>query len=314
MVHSAEQVADSIITLIQKIFGARQALSSDATTGTNIVSVPNSFHFEDSDSIVIFDVIEDHIEYHSILKVLDTTTLALVNNLQSDFTTSNQATVQKAIGNVPLPENAVLFGDRKVIPNPDIAITVDPQKITNIEWMVIPGGMSVEYSIVITAYVKLDESEKAHRIAQKYGDALFEMFNHNLHLDVVNDETPIVADISAGSYDVKVASLTGWGSDSRVIYEVQDNNHCNNMFSISSVTPGSPNTITLNRPIVWDYKVADKAIFRRRVRYIYNSLVSDVDFGFINKGSATYKAARVTWWGRETGYYEFPQRTHGGIT
>ena len=314
MVHSTEQVADGIIKLIQKVLGARQALSSNATTGTNIVRVPNSFHFEDSDSIVLFDIVEDHIEYHSILKVLDTTTLALVNNLQSDFTTANQATVQKAIGNVPLPENAVLFGDRKVIPNPDITITVDPQKLGNIEWVVIPGGLSVQYDIVLTAYVQLDESEKAHRIAQKYGDALFEMFSHNLHLDVVNDEIPIVADVVAGTSVISVPSLTGWVADSRIIYEVQDNNHCNIMFAISSVTPGSPNTITLDRPVDWDYKIADKAIFRRRVRNIYNSLTSEIDFGYINKGSATYKAARLTWWGRETGDYNFPQKTHGGIT
>ena len=313
MVHSAEQVADGMIKLIQKVLGARAVLTSDANTGTNILKVPNSFHFSDTDSIVIFDIVPDHVEYHTILKVLDTTTLALVNTVQSDFATANQATVQKAIGNVPMSENAVLLGDRKVIPNPDITVTVDPQKITNIEWVVLPGGMSVEYSVVVTAYAKLDESEKAHRVALKYGDALLELFNTNLHLDVVNDEFPITSDVSAGDTIIPIAATTGLVADTEMKYEVQDNKTAETFFAISSIL-SSPPRVVLDRALTYSYKVADKALFRKRVRYIYNSLVSDVDLGFLQRGSAVYKAARLTWWGRETGDYKFDQTTHGGIT
>jgi hypothetical protein len=314
MNHSSEQVADSIIKTIQKVIGAHTTLTQDTLSGTSTLIVDNSFHFNDAESVILIDSNPEHVEYHSVLKIVDTSTILLVNNVQSDFRVSNTATLYKAIGGVPLPENAVLFGDRKVIPNPDITITVDPEKIGSIEWVVVPGGLSVEYSVTVTAYVKLDESEAAHRIAAKYGDALFEMFNKNLHFDIVNDEVRIVSDVSAGSVEIEIPSLVGWSeTDTQRRYEVQDNNHSDIDFIVLG-TLDSPPRVILDRPVEYDFKVSDRAIFRRRTRYIYNSLTSEVNTGYIQKGSAMYKAARITWWGKETGDYQFPQTTHGGIT
>ena len=314
MVHSAEQVADGIILLIQKVLGARTVLTSDVVTGSQTLHVDNTFHFKDAESVVLIDIDQDHVEYHSILQIIDTNTVSLVNPVQSNFTVANQGTLHKALGNVPLSSDMVLFGDRMVIPNTDVAITVEPRDMSDIEWVVIPGGLSVQYNVVVTAYVKLDETENAHRVAMKYGDALFDLFVTNVHLDVVNDEVFLPADVSTGDTEIVVTSTSGWGIDTlNYDYELQDTNHADTHFKIVNILSGPPRVV-LNRPVSYDFKVSDRALLRRRVRYIYNSLVSNVQSGFIQKGSAMYKAAQITWWGKETGDVSFDQTSHGGIT
>lgn len=309
--HSLEQVCDGMIRLIVKNAGARTLLISDAHAGDSVISVDNTFHFKDSEQVVLMDINEGHLEYTSINSILDTNHLTLVDPLETDFIVSNTATLQKAIGNVPLPENSVLFGDREVIPNQEIVITVDPVSMNQMEWMYLRGGLSFQYNLDIRIYVKLDTNDTAIRVVQKYGDYIFDLLMNNLHLDVINDEVFLVSDASAGTNVVTVSDTSGFAIDlNSHMYEVQDNNHADTDLYITQVS--HPN-ITLNRNLAWTYRVVDKAIFRKRVKYIWNAMVPEIEYGFIQKGSQMYKACKVSWWGKEVNEIQFPQRTAGGI-
>lgn len=310
-VHSLEQVCDAVISLIVKNAGARTLLTSNLMTGGNVALVNNTFHFEDAEQIVLIDMNDGHIEYNSILKKVDTTTLILSNNVQSDYLTTNTATIQKAIGNVTLPSNAVLFGDREVIPNPELTIVVDPVTMNNSEWMYLRGGLNVQYNLIVTVYAKLDDHDHAIRVTQKYGDYLFGLLMNNIHLDVVNDDRFLASDAASGQPNVTVADAIGFAIDTASHrYSVQDNLNDEDDFYIYNV---AGNVITLDRNLVNTYRVSDKALFRRKMRYIYNALVTDVEYGFIQKGSQMFKAARLNWWGKEIIEIMFPQRTSGGL-
>ena len=310
--HSLEQVCDGVINLIVKNAGARTALTASLLTGGSVATVDNTFHFNDAEQIVFIDTNDRHIEYNSILKITGTNTMLLCNPVQSDFLTTDTATVQKAIGNVPLASNAVLFGDREVIPNPDLTIVVDPITMNGSEWMYLMGGLNVQYNLVITVYVKLDSHDHAIRVTQKYGDYLYELLMNNLHLDVVNDDRFLTSDAAAGQKDVVISDATGFAIDTASHrYEIQDTQKAETDFYVFGVTG---NTITLDRNLENTYLVSDKAVFRRKMRYIYNALVTEVEYGFIQKGSQMFKASRLTWWGKEIVEIMFPQRTQGGAT
>lgn len=312
--HSLEQICDGMIRLIVKNAGARTLLTADAHAGDALLTVENTFHFKDAEQIVLMDTNEGHLEYNSILAILSTTQMTLVSPLQTDFIVSNIGTVQKALGNVPLPENAVLFGDREVIPNPEITITVDPVSMNQMEWMYLKGGLSLQYNLDIRVYAKLDTNDTAIRVVQKYGDYIFDLLINNLHLDVVNDEVFLTSDVNAGDTVIPIPTTDGWYVDmNNHLYEVQDNNRADTDMYVVAVTP-SPPSVTVNRPLAWSYKVADKALFRRRVKYIWNAMVPEIEYGFIQKGSQMYKACKVSWWGKEVNEIQFPQRTAGGIT
>jgi hypothetical protein len=70
--------------------------------------------------------------------------------------------------------------------------------------------------------------------------------------------------------------------------------------------------VRISRPLLWNYRVSDKAVLRRKWRYMYDSRISNTDFGPVQKGSAMLKAARLDWFGKETQEYTFPQVGMGG--
>lgn len=70
--------------------------------------------------------------------------------------------------------------------------------------------------------------------------------------------------------------------------------------------------VTLSRNLLWNYRVSDKAVLRRKWRYMYDSKISNAEFGTVQKGSAILKAARMSWFGKETQQYSFPQVGLGG--
>jgi hypothetical protein len=310
--HSLEQVCDGMINLIIKNAGARTLLTADALVGATTLAVESTVHFQDSEQIVLIDINDGHVEYHSILSLDGINSLRVVQPLESNFLVGDTATMQKAIGNVSLAENAVLFGDREVIPNPELTITVDPTTMNSMEWMYLRGGLSMQHNLIITVYAKLDTHDNAIRVVQKYGDYLFDLIMNNLHLDIVNDEVFVTQDVAEGSNVVHVPSIEGWNIDPSLRYELQDNNHANIDFSVVDVRSGPPRII-LDRPTNVEFKVSEKAIFRRRVRYIWNALVSEVEYGFIQKNSQMYKACKLNWWGKEVNEVMFPQVTTGGI-
>ena len=61
-----------------------------------------------------------------------------------------------------------------------------------------------------------------------------------------------------------------------------------------------------------DYLLKDKAVLRRINRYLYNSQVSNIEYGVINKNSTILKAAKISWWGKEGRDFRFPQVGRGG--
>ncbi len=70
--------------------------------------------------------------------------------------------------------------------------------------------------------------------------------------------------------------------------------------------------ICLSSNLTRNYYIKDKAVLRRIIRYMYNSQASDIKYGVKQKGSAILKAARITWWGKESRDYVFPQVGKGG--
>jgi len=312
--HSIEQVCDGMINLLSRNLGARTPLIADAHAGDTLISVDNTFHLKESETIVFIDLNENHIEYHTILSINSTNSISLLEALGTNFIVSDKSIVQRAIHGLVLSDDSVLFGDRKVIPNNDVVITIEPSSTDSFEWVYLRGGLSMQHSLVINTYIKLDDNEGAIRGVHKYCDAIMELLFNNIHLDIVNDEIFLTEDASASNDYVTLPSLTGWVADNKSHrYEIQDNTHAETDFYITNILVPQSRVI-LDRIIGSDFLVQDKALFRRRVRYFYNSMISNVEYGLIQKGSQMYKAGSINWWGKECIEIMFPQATQGGIT
>ena len=80
--------------------------------------------------------------------------------------------------------------------------------------------------------------------------------------------------------------------------------------SLSSLG-GDAHLVCLSCPIPYHLRVSDKAVLRRKERYMYDSL-AEVEYGTISKGSFILKAAKISWFGKESRIVPFPQIGLGG--
>lgn len=304
MIPTAEQIADGMIRLIKRNIVARTAFTADLAAGARDLYVDDTLRFDGANEIILMDNTGEPPEYNTVLTKVGTNRIVLLNPASRNYVLSDAPVIQKAVGNLPLFEDDVLFGDREVIPQNGVAITVEPSGLTN-EWMYVQGGLSEEHSFSIMCYVRSDRHENALRIAMKYGQSVYDLLNSNIHLDVVNDAVPVISDLAAGGDRVFVPDTSLWPVDLQHMYEVQDNNHAEIDFGIVEVM--GPQEIRLNRHLVYPHAMADKSKFIRRAAYIYDSRCNNVEWGTVSKNSSLYKAAKITWFGKDVNEHGFPQ-------
>jgi len=339
--HGVVQVTQGIIDLIDKNLVAKSNLMSNALTGDILVNVENSFHFSNDQEIVLIDYgyndpASPHYqkyEYAVVNEVVNTHWISLQSPIvdpNGGWMISNNAFIQKTIGHAPLYTDKIMFGDREVIPTEEMAVTVEPNSLSN-EWIYLHGGLSEEYRISIMVYGKDIETEEGMQILNLYTDAIYELFNRSIHLDVNNYSAPLLANVSAGTNTVVVADtpanrqvfLVSSKIPTADTYEVQDNIGVEiDLFVTNVSTPGDGKmyvTLSQNDPAVWgihplnrSYNVQEYAIFSRHGRYFYDSRIDSIEYGMVQKGSAFIRAARLNWFGKQVTEYRFPQQSMHG--
>jgi len=168
-------------------------------------------------------------------------------------------------------------------------------------------------------YGKDLETEEGMKILNLYADAMYSLFNKNIHIDVDNYDSPILQDIVAGSNLVVVQDTTDnreyfrpsiYLPDDQV-FEMQDNMGIEIDMVVSSVsTPGDGKMyITMDGNFNRSYSTDEYAVFRRHGTYFYDSRVDNVEYGMVQKGSAYIRAARLNWFGKKVQEYQFPQKS-----
>lgn len=323
-----ESVVDAIIDIINKNIIAKSNVISNIISGSNVISVENSFQFSPDQEIVLIDWGYNQegsthyqiFEYAKVKEVNNTTSITLTDPVVGNWLTTDNAFVQKTIGHSPLYENNVFYGDREVIPFDQMAIAVEPSSLSN-EWIYIQGGLSEDYKVKILIYGKDIKFEEGRRILDRYSDAVYELLNNNIHLEVNNYHTPLVSNYAAYSNTVTIADTTENREEIVVTssnlypydYQLQDNNGATCFFSITNLAYGAGTMIlTINVAFANDYKVSDYAILKKwdRPMYIYDSRVDAATFGQVSKGSAFLRASELSWFGKRVNEHDFPQRSN----
>lgn len=334
-------VVNAIIELIDKNIIAKSNLVSNALTGEILVNVENTFNFVDGQEIILIDYgyndpASPHYqkyEYAVIDRVVNTHWVILTSPIidpSGGWYISDHSFIQKTIGHSPIYSDRIYYGDRDVIPTEEMAVTVEPVSLSN-EWIYLHGGLSEEYRISIMIYGKDIETEQGLQILNLYGDAIYELLNRSMHIDIDNYKSPLLANVAAGSYNVIVSNTAANRSkflpssqlaDDQT-YEVQDNIGVEiDLFAtnVASITyDGRPALqITLSqddpvvsgaRPLNRSYNLKEYAFLSRHGKYFYDSRADNVEYAMVQKGSAFIRAGRINWFGKTVTEYKFPQQT-----
>jgi len=333
-----EQVVDGIRDIIDRNLVAKSNVISDVLTGDILINVENTFHFSPDQEIILIDYgynVETSPHYHvfeysKIKEVNNTHWMTLYQPVESNWLMSEQAFIQKTIGSIPLYSDRILYGDRDVISTEDMAVTVEPLSESS-EWIYIHGGLSKEYRVSIMVYGKNIDTEEGIRVQNKYTNAIEELFNKNIHIDINNFSVPVLANVAANTSSIIIAdtlenrqnfllsSQTQYGD----IYEIQDNMGIEIDLYITNVQYNTPiagqMTITVNQndpvlngiqPLNRSYSLEEFPFFSAHGRYFYDSRIDNIEYGMVQKGSAYVRAARLNWFGKEVVEYKFPQRSY----
>ena len=333
------EIIDGVISLIKDNVIAKTNLASSAITGDVLINVENSFHYNAGEEIVLIDYgyndeASPHyriFEYSSIKEVNNTHWITLdtaVEDPSGGWMASDGAFIQKTIGHSPLYDEQVYYGDREVIPTEDMAVTVEPLSMSN-EWIYIHGGLSEEYRVSIIIYGKDIETEEGMKILNKYADNIYELFNRSMHIDITDHNTPLLANVAAGSFTVVVEDTTTNREKLQIstqipddeVYEIQDNMGVEiDLVLTDRSIPGNGKmylTVSQNdpatypaSPIARSYSLDEYAVFRRHGRYFYDSRIDNIEYGVVQKGSAFIRAARLNWFGKEVEEYRNRNSLH----
>ena len=338
------ELIEGMINLTKRDIIAKTNVTADVLT-SNIVTIEDSFNFEPGQEIVLIDYgyeTQDYsptshygvYEYARIKEVTNTTSVVLYENTISNWYTSDNTTIQKTIGHSPLYDDRVYYGDREVIPSEEMSVTFEPVSLSN-EWIYIMGGLSREYRVDITIYGKDIKTEEGMQILNKYTDAIYDLFNDNLHINVESYETPLlVSTLTITDSSSSSSSSDGDGNSIVVIedteqnreyfklsseiptdrvYEIQDNLNIEiDLKILNIVYKNNRMYITVSKQLEYDYTLEEYAVFRNHGRYFYDTRIDSVDIGQIQKGSAFIRAARLSWFGKEVEEHRFPQKFKGG--
>jgi hypothetical protein len=297
-------IVDAMLDLIKKNLIAKTSVTADVFIGDTVIPVTNSFHFEPNQEVVLIDYDYnisgtphfEKYEYAVVKSVDDTRTITLTEPIKSDWYLARMTSLQKTIGHSPLYEENVLYGDREVIPEKEIAITVEPVSLTN-EWIYLQGGLSEEYRITFMVYGKSVKTEEGMRILNKYTEALYQLVNDKGDTMIYIEDTP-------ENRENFVVSAT---LDDQ--YELQDNLTPPCFFSdvISRTIGGGKICLEVDPPVGTDYLISEFGVLTRLNRYLYDSRVDNVTWGITQKGSAVLRAAELSWFGKEVNEHFFPQ-------
>jgi len=314
-------IVDAIIDSIKSELIVGQKITADVAVGATSISVENSFHYYPGQEVVMID--NDYMnrnssrynsaEYAVVRSVPDTNTINLISPLLRDYTVANGGQIQKAIAHTPLFDRDVLFGDREVIPEDKISITVEPETMTN-EWIYLQGGLSEETRCKITIYGQNAETENGMRILAAYSKAVYDILIGSLHLNINDNQTPLTRDINAGDTVFCICNTQDnlenfVVSTNGELYLFQDNEtpRCVRYEITDRVISGDEICLTVSCPFLHSYSRSEFAVASRMRRYMYDTRISDITYGYVQKGSAFLRAAELSWFGKEVNEVPFPQ-------
>jgi hypothetical protein len=325
-----EPIVDGVIDLIKKNMVARTNVTSDVTTGANVISVENSMHFSANQEIVLIDYgyndpNSSHyqiFEYAKIKTVSNTRSIILTNNVQGNWTVANGTFIQKTIGHSPLYDDQIYYGDREVIPTDLMALTVEPVSMSN-DWIYLQGGLDEEYTLKITIYGKSVDTEEGRRILDRYSDNVTQLLNENMHLQVNTYETPIMFNVNIGDTQIIIEDtpdnrenivltnvLIPMLKTMKLSYQLQDNLGVSLWMEITNITySGGLMYLTISPASDRNFVLSEYAILKKIGAYIYDSRASAATYGVVSKGSAILRASEINWYAKQVNEFSFPQRS-----
>jgi len=201
----------------------------------------------------------------------------------------------------------------------DVALARDAYPGDDFVW--IAADQAVEWPPDATLDYEIQDnykSEWCYALTELESESSTSSVSYSSAYDIssLSSETSSTA-LSSSTSSLSQSSTSLWSSSSSSWHRSSSSStsslHSGSSGSASSSTHGTELVkIYLNTTIGYHYRVADHAVLRRCRRYMYNSFPSEVQYAMVQKGEYLLKAARISWFGKETQQVPVVQVGRGG--
>jgi len=282
------QILEYLRKEIIQAISAAEYLINDMSVGSNIIKVKRAgIKWDVGEEIVVRN--DDLGEAFTVERIIDRETIQTTKPATHDWLVSQRAQCNRAVGYHYL--KYVLLGDQNVIPDyPAVTLEANTKAI---EWMTIPGTTN-EFTVTIAVYVLEDNTEASYKLLLQYTSAIEEMLMHNLHPEISAAEQILQYDVVYGESLIVVPDATIW--DINDLFVIEDDYH-KDMLEVKRII--DPITLELSRGVHFDFHVADGSVAKKFRRYFYDSRVTNITYGYKQKGSAFLKASQINSYTKE---------------
>jgi len=283
MIQVLENLRDRIIQRIS----AAESLTANLSTGSRIVKVREARKFDTGQDVVVRN--HELGEGFTVERIVDKNTIELDHDAAHDWRVADEAQLNKAFGHNYL--KYVMLGDQEVIPSyPSITLEGDNKTI---DWISIPNTTD-EFTVTISVYVLEDNTEESYKLLLKYTSAIEEMLMNDLHPDISALDQDLTNDIAYGDTLVTVPDATVWNPDEVIVFDSISNRDVNEVKRIVDTT-----TLELRRGSHFNFSASDDLVAKKLLRYFYDSRVTNITYGYVQKGSSFLKASQLSWFIKE---------------
>lgn len=290
-----KQIIDYLQSVLMANLMGKVALSADLLAGQDTVFVQYATYFYPGQTVIIRN--NSIGEGFQVLEVLDSSHIKFYKPAQNSWLVSDGAVLERSEAFHHL--KYILRGDPQVIPDYP-AITISPGG-RNIEWFTLQSTTE-QHTAEIYIYVLEDSQESSTDLLMKYTDATAEVLMLNLFPELTGDVVSPTGKFDAGSATISISDNTGYHPGSIVVLE----------------DVAQREVRAVNRVIDSHILELDDALFQtfdssvnpftvsRAIRMIYDSRISSIEYGFVQKGSAFLKAGHISWYGKEMRDRKYP--------
>ena len=279
-------VLNSLRDSITKFVMCSQPLKTDAGVGSNVLDLRFARKYFVGDQVVIRNGEEG--EIHTVVDVLDGTTIVLDGNLVRSWTVAEGAVVEKAF--IDQYVKRIYVGDPDVIPDyPAIVITCDSR---DEEWWTIDSTIK-SWNCTISCLYEDMSLETAYESMLSLTDSVEKsLWANRFPIFGVKAKTNVTSDVSIGDTVVSVASTAGLipGETGHI-----EDESFTQIASISRVI--DDNRVELVRPAFNDYS-SESCVIVIPSRWTMWSYPKSTDYGYIHKGTLL-KASQIKWYAQE---------------
>lgn len=286
-----DTVIDSVRKQVSKWVNTTYNLLVDANVGDTQISIESTRRLERGDAIIFKNDNNQYVDDYFIIDILDRNKIVINKPIVAgSWLVSENAQVVKMIHNQYI--QSIFFGDPDVIPGSSLPCVTVFGSDKSSEWMTI-GSTRERYNLSIGIYSNSESHEDGYRYVTEMARNIEHGLKNNIfplvgHYKTVN----LIEDIKKGDKFIRISDTSHMKNGIRIIIE---DNYVSTEAFVKAVI--DPNTIELHLASCFDYDM-NNSILIMPTRFIFNTWVSNIEYGTIHKGSLL-QACKLSWFAEE---------------